>query len=613
MAFVLRYLSLGALVLSFSQCIEPRMPVDTDFGQLKKFFPIDPVSWARHHTEMPQFTQTEQTQLLAWLSEGKIETNPQEQATDFAYINSLEKFLETGEKADKVTVLEKVAIERLEELVPTQRDLFWGNVAPKVIASLTSETKFNACSGKILTAFDSGKYYILDGHHRWAACNFLRHFVGHAEDYKKAAKPFRFFEERKIYNLLVDIAKEKRAIPLHIEVQALVGNPQGIARVLFESAKLGHGRFERIQEKEDMSALTTYLKSTMLLDSTLWQWLFFSLSLMGCLLGARLLIMLLRRREKKSANESIQFSLLAATLDTLRKYIYVLAFLFGVKLGLRFLTPLDFVTDTIKAGLAIAVIWLSTILAARIFQRLMLRWQEKILAQERHTEITHLFPLLIRTGKFLLYFLGFLVVLDRVGYNIYSAIAGLSVGGFALALAGREAISHLFAGVSLYLDKVVKEGDYLLLPPPQSTWGRVMQVGLRSTTIRTKHNSILIVPNSLLANNQVENISIGGRKRLYKGKIFLDSATTAAQLENTLEAVRGILASQPNVLSPDIHFMKMEVQGFSLRLQFFVEPFQEYHDTVSAVNLKILHWLNDNGVKTSSIVDALVEKVQPPK
>lgn len=590
-------------------CTEPRMPRNADYGRLAPLFRFSAPGWARKHSEMPQFSPDEQRQVLAWLADGKVELEPRDQNADFAYMNSLEKFLSTGEPADRVTVVPSVILDSPEALVPTQLEIFWGNVVPKIVDSLTPGSRFSACSGKILTALDNHKYYILDGHHRWAACIFLRRFAGHADEYRRMAAPFRFYEEHRIFDLLKAAAAEGREIPLQVEVQVLNGNAQGISRALFEAAKLGHGRFEQIASEATVNPALAYLDSTMLLDSTLRQWLYFACIVLASLLASRLLVAVLRARQKpRLEKDGHRETLTWVAVETMRKYIYMLALLISVRAGVPVLTLSATASRYVHTFLVTAVIWLATVFAARLFARFMERWQQRILAQEQETEIAHLFPLLIRVGKLLIYLFGILLILNRVGYNIYSAIAGLSVGGFAIAMAGREAVGHIFAGVSLYLDKVIKEGDYLLLDSPVKTWGRVEKVGIRSTTIRTKYNSILVVPNSVLANNQVENVTAGGRKRMFRGRLILSAETSPGAMENAVLAMRSLLAGREYVEDADVHFMKFDTLGYYVRIQFFVNPYQKYHDTVHAVNLEILRWLEANQVRIAVNLDALAAK-----
>ncbi len=600
MRWILQVLITIAVAGVFGACLEPRLNRLEHSGKIAKLKLIETVApaWARHHADMPQFTNDQQRLMLGWLTEGKIELNPQQQIKDFEFIHSLDQILDTGEAEDRVRVRPDVVLQPGDLIVPTQLEVFWGNVAPKIIDSLSPESKFSACEGKILTAFEQNRYYILDGHHRYVACMFLRRYTGRAEDFKKRIGRFEFYEDRKIYELLAnDPLSKTRTFP-DLKVDVIDGNPQGIARALFELAKLGHGKFTKADEIPAANDQFAYLRNTMLADNSLMQWLLFATVIIASFVFSRVLVYVLRLRLKHRREDNARrVSLTELIVQTLRKYIYSVALLFFIKLGLPILTVPASVVLAVSKGLTVAVIWLVTVFLARLFNNFMLGWQERLRNQENETELAHLFPLLIRVGKLLIYIFGILFILNRVGYNLYSAIAGLSVGGFALAMAGREAAGHIFSGISLYIDKVIKEGDYLLLPEPISTWGRVEKVGIRSTHIRTKYNSMLIVPNSQLANTQVNNVSAGGRKRMFRGSILLAHSTTAADLTRAIEKIKAILAVREHVAEPDVHFMKFDAFGFYIRVQYFVEPFFHYHDTVHANNMAILEYLESEGIR----------------
>ncbi len=608
-----------AVPVVFAACLEPRLNRHEHAGKIAKLKLIEltPPPWARHHADMPQFTNEQQRLLLAWLTEGKIELNPDQQKKDFEYIHTIDQLLDTGEAEDKIRVRPDVVLQPGDTVTPTQLEVFWGNVAPKIIDSLLPDSKFNACEGKILTAFDANRYYILDGHHRYVACMFLRRYSGRAEDFKKRIGKFEFYEDRKIYELLANDAQAKTRVFPDLKVDVIDGNPQGIARALFELAKLGHGRFTKADEPVVGNEHFQYLRNTMLLDNSLMQWLLFAGVLLASFVFSRLVVFALRSRLRHRAQSDTQrVSVTELIVQTLRKYIYSVVLLGFMKLGLPILTVPKSVVAAVSSGLTVAVIWLITVFASRLFGNFMLGWQARLREREHEAELAHLFPLLIRVGKLLIYMLGILFILNRVGYNLYSAIAGLSVGGFALAMAGREAAGHIFSGISLYLDKVIKEGDYLLLPDPISTWGRVERVGIRSTHIRTKYNSMLIVPNSILANSQVNNVSAGGRKRMFRGSILLAHTTSAVGLQAAIDKIKAIIASTPHTQEGDVHFMRFDAFGFYIRIQYFVEPFFHYHDTVHTINSAILTYLEAQGIRPAvnlqSMVDAGRERAGLP-
>ncbi|MBX3723697.1 MAG: mechanosensitive ion channel [Turneriella sp.] len=604
-----KYIFLWAPLLVFG-CLEPRISKNAHPEKITalKLFSNPAPPWAMHHIDMPQFTADEQRRITEWLAEGKIETNPKEQNQDFQFISSLDKLLTTGEVEDKIVIKRDLKLESASDLVPTQFEIYWGNVAPKVIDTLNPENKFSACDGSVTAAFENGKYYILDGHHRWTTCLFVRRFLGKPAEFHKLFAPFRYYEERKIYEMLSDpVASKIKEIP-DMKVTVLEGNPQGILRIMYELAKLGHGHFSVSAMREPESGPISYLKSTVFLENPLLQWIYFAALVLASLIFSRLLLVILRLKMRKDEDLQKSVAFFDLVLNTLKKYIYSIAFLVSVKFGIKFLAIPPQIFGIVQSALMVAVVWLLTIFAARLFSNSMLRWRERLRSRPDDSEMAHLFPLLIRTGKIVIYFMGFLVMMNRVGYNIYSAVAGLGVGGFALAMAGREAVSHIFAGISLYIDKVIKEGDYLLLDAPIKTWGRVEKVGMRSTTIRTKYNSILVVPNSLLANGYVNNVTSGGNKRMFRGRILLGQKTDFAKVEAAIAEIKKIVESSGYSPEADVHFMKFDAFGFYIRLQYFVEPYTEYHATVSRNNLRILKYLDEQKIELALDFEKLNQK-----
>ncbi len=102
-----------------------------------------------------------------------------------------------------------------------------------------------------------------------------------------------------------------------------------------------------------------------------------------------------------------------------------------------------------------------------------------------------------------IYLIGGLMVLDYLGVNITAAVAGLGIGGLAVALALQPTLGNFFAGTQLVSDRVVKVGDYIELD--NGTRGYVTDVGWRSTRIRTPYNNMVIIPNSRLADSIITN------------------------------------------------------------------------------------------------------------
>ena len=114
-----------------------------------------------------------------------------------------------------------------------------------------------------------------------------------------------------------------------------------------------------------------------------------------------------------------------------------------------------------------------------------------------------LLPLIRRAGGVIIYAIGGLLMMDVLGINISPLIAGLGLGGLAVALAIQPTLANLFAGTYVMTEGVIATGDYIQLE--NGLQGYVVEVGWRSTRIRDWHNNLVVVPNSKFAETILTN------------------------------------------------------------------------------------------------------------
>ena len=120
-----------------------------------------------------------------------------------------------------------------------------------------------------------------------------------------------------------------------------------------------------------------------------------------------------------------------------------------------------------------------------------------------HVVDLRLFPLIRRVGSVIIYVIGALLVMDVMDINISPLIAGLGLGGLAVALAIQPTLANLFAGTYVMTEGVISTGDYIELEGGMA--GYVVEVGWRSTLIRTWGNNLVVVPNARFAETIITN------------------------------------------------------------------------------------------------------------
>jgi MscS family membrane protein len=160
---------------------------------------------------------------------------------------------------------------------------------------------------------------------------------------------------------------------------------------------------------------------------------------------------------------------------------------------------------------------------------------------------------------------GLLFVLYHFSVNVTAALAGLGVGGIAVALAAQKTLENVISGVSLIADQAVRAGDFLNLGDVQGT---VEQVGLRSTKIRTLDRTLVSLPNGQIANMKLETISARD-KFWFHPVIGLRYDTTSEQLRSVLADTREFLGQHRSIDPQSVRVRFIRLGAFSLDLDFF--------------------------------------------
>ncbi len=107
-----------------------------------------------------------------------------------------------------------------------------------------------------------------------------------------------------------------------------------------------------------------------------------------------------------------------------------------------------------------------------------------------------------------IYGIGIIMALDKLGLNVMPFVAGAGVAGIAIGFAAKDTLSNIIAGVLMIIDRPLKVGDRIEVwsaPKNSSTWGDVIHIGLRATKIRTTDNIVIIVPNNEIMNRDIIN------------------------------------------------------------------------------------------------------------
>ncbi len=199
-----------------------------------------------------------------------------------------------------------------------------------------------------------------------------------------------------------------------------------------------------------------------------------------------------------------------------------------------------------------------------------------------------------RFSKVIFFILAFLFVLDVWGVKIGPLLASLGIAGIAIAFALQNTLGNIFGGISLIIDKTIKVGDVIELDA--NTKGTVIDVGLRSTKIRTFDNEVVIIPNGQLANSKVQNyvppdpsvrvvipfsVAYGSNIDKVKKIVFKE-----------IEKIDGIMKDP----EPLVRFIEMANSSLNFKAYFYVDSYKKRFGAIDQANTLIYNALNKNKI-----------------
>jgi MscS family membrane protein len=208
-----------------------------------------------------------------------------------------------------------------------------------------------------------------------------------------------------------------------------------------------------------------------------------------------------------------------------------------------------------------------------------------------------LVPFFKETVKVIIVTLSIFIALGSTFHiNIASLIAGLGIGGLAVALAAKESIENLLGSFTIFLDKPFVVGDSVKVGG--TIEGKVESIGFRSTRIRTIEKTFLTVPNKKMVDAELDNLSLRTHRRS-RFIVSLAYATNADQLKQIISEIHALLESNPHILKEDlqVRFFELGTASLNILVLYFLNT-NEWNchvEVLEEVNFGIMKIVRKNG------------------
>jgi len=210
------------------------------------------------------------------------------------------------------------------------------------------------------------------------------------------------------------------------------------------------------------------------------------------------------------------------------------------------------------------------------------------LSQEISKFITRIFKIVVIA-------VGIMSLLQVWNINVSGFVASLGLGGLAFALAAKDAAANIFGSIAIIADKAISVGEWIEVDGVEGT---VIDLGMRTTKIRSFENAIITMPNQIIANSKIVNYSRRKERRI-KERIGLTYDTSNEQMTKILSEIKSMLKANAGVAQNStmiVNFERFDDSSLTIFLYFFANTanWQEYLNIKEELNLNIIKIVEDN-------------------
>ncbi len=241
-------------------------------------------------------------------------------------------------------------------------------------------------------------------------------------------------------------------------------------------------------------------------------------------------------------------------------------------------------------AVAINITWM----IARLVNALLKEYVSPLSKKTKNKLDDQLVLVLQKSTRTIIWILGIIVALNNAGFDVGALIAGMGIGGLALAMAAKDTVSNIFGGLTVFLDKPFKLNDRIKI---DGFDGFIVDIGLRSTRLKTLEGRIVTIPNSHFSESVVENVSLEPSRKVVLN-LGLTYDTTPENMQLAMDILKKITENNSN-LEKDYLISFTNFGDFSLGILYiyYIKKQSDIFKTQTDINLEILKQFNKNNLE----------------
>ncbi len=248
-----------------------------------------------------------------------------------------------------------------------------------------------------------------------------------------------------------------------------------------------------------------------------------------------------------------------------------------------------------------AVMLLLTAVPVKEFVTLALKYLETRIVTKTENKIDDIvFDILNKFTGAIIFSIAIIFALDILGINIMPIIAGAGIAGVAIGFAAKDTLSNLIAGILLIVDRPFELGDRIEVwnaPSGSSTWGDVIDIGLRATKIKTTDNIVIIIPNNEIMKRDIINYTIINSKIRVRINIGVAYDSDIDKVKELILKVADSVEWLSQTPPPKVVVRNFGESSVDLQLRIWIENARRRMDTISYVTDKVKSIFNKEGIE----------------
>lgn len=266
----------------------------------------------------------------------------------------------------------------------------------------------------------------------------------------------------------------------------------------------------------------------------------------------------------------------------------------GIWLGLMQLNLPDTISQTVEHSysflLTVLIGWLLARLFDAIYVEYLIPWADKT----DNDLDDQLMPIIRKGIKMIIWVLAIVIGMNNAGYDVGALLAGLGIGGLALAMAAKDTVSNVFGGFTIFTDKPFRLKDRIVVDGYDGT---VEEIGVRSTRLKTLAGRIVTIPNATFSDAPVENISVEPSRKIVLG-LGMTYDTKPEQMQEAMDILKNIVSENEDTEEKIVvSFSGFGDFSLNINLIYYISKGGDIAGTQSDINMAILTQFNAQGLE----------------